>query len=273
MPEPPSPSSLFPEPSTSTSSSSHDPEPASPAPTEIAYDLSHMEQFPEDQMDSLLAAGIKVRDFALEPTPNALKAPEVFDPVPHLIALDWHLRNPHNNYGLLSGKSLFRLVKMGWVELADLRGKMHPRDDAALAFYNDLPDERRYPFVVPSGQEIPTPSQRVRLRRQSGLPTRWDDYADREFFGYNPTGFSDDEGEGEAPRHPEPEPEPELEFQYPTPSVPAETASASASVTVEAEEVAVEEPKPKRRKGKGTTKARGRAKPKPLRRECSRPEV
>ena len=237
-----------------------------------------MERSPEDQMDNLLAVGIKVRDFALEPTPNALKAPEVFDPVPHLIALDWHLRNPHNNYGLLSGKSLFRLVKMGWVELADLRGKMHTRDDAALAFYNDLPDERRYPFVVPPDQEIPTPSQRVRLRRQAGLPTRWDDYADRKFFGYDPTGFSDDEGEGETPPHPEPEPEPEPEFHYPlTLPRPAETASASAPGMVEAEEVAVEaaveEPRPKRRKVKGTIKARGRPKAKPLRRECSRPEV
>jgi hypothetical protein len=62
MPEPSSPSSLSPEPSTP---SSHDPEPASPAPTEIAYDISHMGHSPEDQMDSLLAAGIKVRDFAL----------------------------------------------------------------------------------------------------------------------------------------------------------------------------------------------------------------
>ena len=185
-------------------------------------------------MDSLLAAEIEVCDFTLESTPNALKAPEVFNPVPHLIA------------------------------------------DAALAFYNDLPDERRYPFiVVPPNREMPTPSQRVRLRRQAGLPTRRDDYADRELFGYNPTGFSDDEGEGEAPPHPVPEPEPE--FQYPlTPPMPAETASASASVTVEAEEVAVEaaveEPRPKRRKVKGTTKARGRAKPKPLRREGSRPD-
>ena len=227
-------------------------------------------------MDSLLAAGIKVRDFALEPMPNALKAPEVFDPVPHLIALDWHLRNPHNKYGVLSGKSLFRLIKMGWVELADLRGKMHTRDDAALAFYNSLPDERRYPFVVPPDQEIPTPSQRVRLRRQAGLPTRRGDYADREFFGYDPTGFSDAEGEGETPPHPEPEPEPE--FHYPlTLSMPGETASVSAPGVVEADEVAVEaaveELRPKRRKAKCTTKARGRAKAKSLRRECSRPEV
>jgi hypothetical protein len=44
---------------------------------------------------------------------------------------------------------------------------------------------------------MPTPSRRVRLLRQAGLPTRRDDVADSKFFGYN----SDDEGEGEAPPH------------------------------------------------------------------------
>jgi hypothetical protein len=60
---------------------------------------------------------------------------------------------------------------------------MHPRDDAALACY-DFSDEKRYPFiVVPPNQEIPTPSQRVRLHSEAGLPTRRDDIADSEFFG------------------------------------------------------------------------------------------
>ena len=113
-------------------------------------------------MESLLgalAAGIKVRDFAYEPTPNASKVPEVFDPVPCLIAADWHTRNSHKNFGLLSPKSLFRLIKMGWLSLADVRLNPHPREYTALAQYNDRPDKRRYPFiVVPPNQSIPTPS-------------------------------------------------------------------------------------------------------------------
>ena len=125
-------------------------------------------------MDSLLAAGIKVRDLAYEPTPNALKALEVFDHVLNLIDLDWHLCNLHENYGLLSGKSLFRLVKMGWVTLADIRGRMHARDYVALAYYNDFPGEERYPFVVvPLNQEIPTLLQRVRFQREAGLSGRY----------------------------------------------------------------------------------------------------
>jgi hypothetical protein len=38
-----------------------------------------------------------VRDFAHEPTPNCSKTPEFFDPVPCLIAADWHMRNPDKN--------------------------------------------------------------------------------------------------------------------------------------------------------------------------------
>jgi hypothetical protein len=202
--------------------------------------------------------------------PNSRKAPEIFDPVPCLIAADWHMRNPDKNHGLLSPKALFRLIKLGWLTLMDVRRYFDQYAYVALAHYNDKPDERRYPFVVASQNEsIPTPSQRVRLRRQAGLAIYPDDHPDKEFFGYNPTGYSDDEGEGEGgppPHAPTP--------RAPTSPVPAETTSASVVEAEAPEAVVVDEPKPKRRKAKGgTTKTRGRAKPKPLRRECSRPEV
>ena len=185
------------------------------------------------------------------------------------------MSNTDKNRGLLSAKALFRLIKMGWLTLIDVRRHFNPNDCVALAHYNDRLDEQRYPFVAASQNEsIPTPSERVRLRRQAGLATHPDEVQDK-FFGYNPTGYSDDEGarsgDGEggppAPRH------------APTPPlVPAETASMSTSAVVEAEAaepvVVEEEPKSKRRKvNKGTTKTRGRAKSKPLRRERSRPEV
>ncbi len=256
-----------PEPS---SSSSHCPEPPSPAATEIAYDVSYIEQQPEERIETLRAAGIKVRDFAYEPMPNTSKAPEVFDPVPCLIAADWYMRNPRKNLGMLRPKSLFRLIKMGWLSLEDVKRHFEVYEYVALAHYNDKPDEKRYPFVViPQNQSMPTPSQRVRLRRQAGLATHPDDLPDRVFFGYDPTGYSDDEGEGEG----RPPPPPPLHPSTPTPPMPAETASVSEVVEPEAEAVVVEEPKPKRRKAKGTAKTRSRVKPKPLRRECSRPEV
>jgi hypothetical protein len=53
-----------------------------------------------------------VRDFAYEPMSNSSKAPEVFDfdPVPCLIAADWHMHIPDKSHGLLSPKALFRLI-------------------------------------------------------------------------------------------------------------------------------------------------------------------
>ena len=77
------------------------------------------------------------------------------------------MRNPYKNFGLLSPKSLFRLIKMGWLSLANVRLNLHPREYTALAQYNDRPDEQRYPFiVVPPNQSISTPSQRGRAARQ-----------------------------------------------------------------------------------------------------------
>ena len=107
-----------------------------------------------------------MRDFAYEVTPNASKTPEVFDPVPCLIAANWQVHNPHKNVGLLSPKGLFRLIKIGLLSLVDVRMNLYPHEYTALAQYNDRPDKQRYPFIiVPPNQLIPTPSQRVKLRR------------------------------------------------------------------------------------------------------------
>ncbi|KAI9463783.1 hypothetical protein F5148DRAFT_1211119 [Russula earlei] len=204
------------------SSSSQGQEPASPTPTEIALDLGDAPQTPEERIECLRAAGIKVRDFAFEPMPNSSKAPEVFDPVPSLIAADWHMRNPRENHGLLTAKGLFRLLRIGWLSIADVRKHFHPREYSALAQYNERPDEQRYPFVVPPNERMPTPSQRVRMRRKVGLRTNPDDIPD-------------------------------------TAVAAPEAVSASRSQSRSGS--AAGEPTAKRRKVKGTGKTRGRAKP------------
>jgi len=223
-----------PEPSLSHQTSS---ELNSPAPTEIALDiLEYVEQTPEERIRALQAEGIKVRDFAHEPQPSASKAPEVFDPLPSLIATDWHMRNPEKNHGVLSGKALFRLIKLGWLSMGEVAKRVHVREYSALAQYSDRPDEERYPFVVAPSDPIPTPSQRVRMRRNAGFRSHPDDLPDREVFGYDPTGHSDEE----------------------KPPVLPETEEAG-------------EPKVKRRKLRSRAKPLRRTKP--LRKECSRPEV
>ncbi|KAI0300625.1 hypothetical protein B0F90DRAFT_1721867 [Multifurca ochricompacta] len=221
---------------TSESSSSMTPELNSPAPTEIALDLEYVEPTPEEHIKSLQAEGIKVRDFAYEPVPSSSKAPEVFDPLPSLIATDWHMRNPEKNHGALSGKSLFRLIKVGWLSMSEVAKRVHGREFTALAQYSERPDEERYPFIVAPNEPLPTPSERVRMRRNAGFRTHLDDVPDREFFGYDPTGHSDLDEEDSS-----------------TPQTKAEG------------------PNTKRRKLKG--KAKPLCRSKPLRRDFSRPEA
>jgi len=195
---------------------------------------------------------------------NACKAPEVFDPVPSIIAADWHMRNPHKNYGLLTLKGLFRLVKISWLTLPEVGRHFGPVEFAMLKEYNDLPDERRYPFVVPAQEHMATPSQRMRMRRKAGLTIHWDDHSDSLFFGYNPTGCSDDEDDPPSPPH-VPGCAAAVEAEGETPR------SGSRASAVPENEPEPAESKTKRRKVRGTMKTRSWGKP--LRREFSRPKV
>ncbi|KAI0269690.1 hypothetical protein BGY98DRAFT_1100970 [Russula aff. rugulosa BPL654] len=111
--------------------------------------------------------------------PNSNKAPEVFDPVPCLIATDWHMRNPDKNYGLLSPKALFHLIKMGWLTLEDVKCYFNPYNYVTLTHYNNKPNDQQYPFVVVfKSKTISTPSQHVQLHRQAGLTTYPDNFPD-----------------------------------------------------------------------------------------------
>ena len=87
---------------------------------------------------------------------------------------------------------------MGWVSLSDASLRLNPVETAALAEFN-RPDKRHYPFVSSSpNSSVPTPSQRVRFRRSARLRSYVDDLPDSVFFGYNPTGSSEEEEEVEV---------------------------------------------------------------------------
>jgi len=125
--------------------------------------------------------------FAHEPQPNANKAPEVFDPLPSLIATDWHMpRNPEKNHGVLNGKALFRLIKHGWLSMGEVAKRVHAREYTALTQYSERPEEQRYPFVVAPAEPMPTTSQRVRMRRNAGFRSHADDLPDRDFLATTP---------------------------------------------------------------------------------------
>lgn len=178
--------------------------PPSPAATEIADNIDYIKQATDERTESLRAANIKVRDFALEP-PSSGRAPEVFDAIRCLVTADWQMRNPRKNVGRLSTKGLYRLIKMGWVSLSDASLRLNPDDSAALAVYLNRPDQLHYPFVTLSPKNsFPTPSQRVRNRRSAGFISYVDDLPDSDFFAYNPTGSSDEEEEEEVVEEPKP---------------------------------------------------------------------
>lgn len=115
--------------------------------------------------------------------------------------------------------------------MGEVAKRVRVREFSALAQYSDRPDEERYPFVIAPSEPMPTSSQRVCMRRNAGFRSHPDDMPDREFFGYDPTGHSDEEQ-------------------------PPETESSGESNV-------------KRRKLRSRAKPLRRTKP--LRKECSRP--
>jgi hypothetical protein len=68
-------------------------------------------------------------------------------PVPVTCLVDWHMRNPDKNYGLLNSEGLFCLIKSGWLVFASLGLDLHLRTNrASLAQYKDCLFEQRYSF-------------------------------------------------------------------------------------------------------------------------------
>jgi len=227
-----------------------------------------------------------VRDFVYEPFPNTSKAPEFFDPLSALIAADWQMRNMAKNSGMLPPKSIWRLVKIGWLTVEEVKVRFHVRDYLGVVRYNALLPEERYPFVLPRNVRMPTPAMRVRMRRMSGLPTHENDLPDSVFFGcehhdneYGRNGDDrrdlddDDRGRPPTPRDPVVAALEEAEASGSGPgsvSAPAPGSRSPRSGTAATGETGARR---KKGTGKGTAKSsRGRAK-KPLRREYSRPEV
>jgi hypothetical protein len=87
----------------------------------------------EECIQAQKAVGIRVRrDFAYELPTTSIKALDVFDPLPSLTMRDWHTRNPEKNNGVLSGKALFCLIKLGWLSMSEVAKRVHVREYTAL---------------------------------------------------------------------------------------------------------------------------------------------
>jgi hypothetical protein len=82
--------------------------------------------------------------------PNSGESTEVFGP--RAVSDRRRLTHVQSGQGSWTTESQgpLRLIKMGWPTLTDVRCYFNPHEYAALAHYNEKPDEQRCPFVVES---------------------------------------------------------------------------------------------------------------------------
>ncbi|KAH9961926.1 hypothetical protein BC827DRAFT_1200393 [Russula dissimulans] len=184
-----------------------------------------------------------------------------------LVAADWQMRNKIKNCGMLTPKFIWRLIKIGWLTVEDVKFHFHLNDYIELVRYNNRPDEQRYPFVLPRNVRMPTAARRVRMRRTAGLDTHDDDLPDSIFFKCEHENGNDIYISDYHHHHHH-----DYRDRPSTPRDPVVAALETGSGSGLGSGTARRETEAKGKKGKGAAKSRSRAK-KPLRRECSRPEV
>jgi hypothetical protein len=142
------------------------PRAASPVPTEILDDPSV-----EDIMATLEAHGIEIRDFGLpeERRKSTMKpVPEIFDPYRGVAEFEYRLgvktfRRP------VPGKTLRRLLAMGWVTQEEVAQRCAPMDIEALGTYDarvavDVQEGLgMYPWRALKSTSVPTLQERKKL--------------------------------------------------------------------------------------------------------------
>ncbi len=138
--------------------------PPSPVPTEI------IDVEPEDFVSTSKRHGVKVRDFGLEPI--SVRTPEVWvRPIQTLAQHDTYIRRPQSaQYYSLTGKSLWRLLKLGWVTQEEAKRHWTESDWQNLKAYENRP-QGPYPFIISPRRPKPTAAYRAAMRiQQFGEP-------------------------------------------------------------------------------------------------------
>lgn len=129
--------------------------------------------------------GVKIRDFAYEPQPAAIKnAPvkEYWDPIVPLMRHDNHVRRRGSTLKTahLNGKDLWRLLECGWVVMEEVERNWDAEMRKAMETYCDQP-AGQYPYAVGCSRRKPTKSFRIRLRKAS-FPPKLDDKRDDQIY-------------------------------------------------------------------------------------------
>jgi len=109
-------------------------------------------------VEDIQRKGIKVRDFAYEPPVK--QATEIFNPENALCDYEYALSNEPRT-AAVAGKTLRRLLDIGWVKMKDAKERWHKMDWDSLAAHDKRPAYPWRPLKVPE----PSEEQRVSLLR------------------------------------------------------------------------------------------------------------
>lgn len=159
------------------------PIPPSPVPTEIEEERIHVCQ--AEATAAAIAAGVKVRDFAYEPSASAPGAPEVWRaPLHTLVMHDRYIRaGPSWRHMLkLPGKMLWRLLHSGLVTQEEVRRNWTVEDRKACDAYQSRPGGP-YPYVTdPPTFRKPTAECRRCICYRTYPPVPKDDVPENQIY-------------------------------------------------------------------------------------------
>ena len=142
--------------------------PPSPAATEVDYPES------QDIINFIQAKGTRVRDYAY-PSPSAHRlspVPEIFDQYKGLAEVEYRWSQSHRTYPI-QGKTLSRLIDMGWIDQAELSARAAPMDLEELRRHNAR--QPTYPWKPFRWTTIPTAEERKELTQsRAAYLHQWD---------------------------------------------------------------------------------------------------
>jgi len=125
--------------------------PPSPAATDVDDPES------QDIVADIQQRGVKIRDYAYLPPPQAVT--EVFDQYKALTEIDYRWTQPQRTYPV-AGKTLRRLLDIGWLSPAELYARAHSMDLEALQIHDARPKYPWRPLCMDNMKPLPGMEER-----------------------------------------------------------------------------------------------------------------
>lgn len=152
--------------------------PLSPTATEV--------DFPESQdiINFIQEEGIKVHDYAYPSESTSSRCvppvPEIFDQYRGLAEVEYRWSQSHRTYPI-QGKTLSRLINMGWIGQAELSARASPMDLEEIRRHNAK--QPLYPWKPFRWSTIPTAEERMELTQSwAAYLYQWDKIRSKAVF-------------------------------------------------------------------------------------------